>query len=160
MTVTKPGDMGAEDEVARVVWPWRGGERSSSRGRLLWRRARVLLQAVPALAIASVLYFRFDLRTMAYAIAGIAAIVVVCGFCLPGAYRVIERIQSLIGRAVGSALTVVLLGAVFALCFIPGRLILALRRRDPMRREDVGPDECLWIPHPGPADPDRYKRQY
>ncbi len=118
------------------------------------------MQAVPVLAIAFVLYFRFDLRPMAYAIASIAGLTVLCGLCLPRAYRIIERIQSFLGRAVGLGITLVLLGVIFALCFIPGRLVLVLRRKDPLRRKSSGPHESLWIAHAGPSDPDRYKRQY
>jgi hypothetical protein len=126
----------------------------------LSRQVRALLQAVAVLAIALILYFRFDLRPMAYAIASIAGLTVLCGLCLPGAYRVIERIQSFVGRAVGLGITVALLGVIFALCFIPGRLVLAVRRKDPLRRKSLGPHESLWIDRASPFDPDRYKRQY
>lgn len=126
----------------------------------LSRQARALLQAVAALVIASILYFRFDLRPVACAIASIAGLTLLCGLFIPRAYRVIERIQLFIGRAVGSGITFILLGVIFALCFVPGRLILALRRKDPLRRKSSGPDEILWISRSGSSDPDRYKRQY
>ncbi len=97
---------------------------------------------------------------MAYAIASIGGITALCGLCIPRAYRVIERFQSILGRAVGSGITLILLGVIFALCFVPGRLVLVLRRKDPLRRKSSGPDENLWITRADPSDPDRYKRQY
>ena len=48
----------------------------------------------------------------------------------------------------------------YILCFVPGRLILAMRGRDPLRREFPAPGASCWEargPHP---QPDRYRKPF
>lgn len=148
------------DAVARAVWPWRGEEREASVRRGLPRPVRALLNAIPAAAISLVLYFGYGARPAAYAVGAVAGVILLCGACIPRWYRAIERFQASLGRAVGLAITWILLGVVFATCFVPGRLLLLARRRDPLRRKAFRSGGCAWIVRETAFDPERYERHY
>jgi hypothetical protein len=80
-----------------------------------------------------------------------------------GAPRVFAPVQTAFdrfGRAVAAVLTVVLLGLVFALIFVPGRLLLALLRRDPLHRRPDPGRTSYWEPLPPAGDVDRFRRQF
>ena len=148
------------DAVARAVWPWRGEDGEASARRGLPRPARALLNAIPASAISLVLYFGYGARPAAYAVGAVGAVILLCGLCIPRWYRAIERFQASLGRAVGVAITWILLGAVFISCFVPGRLILLARRRDPLRRNAFRSGGNAWIERKTAFDPGRYERHY
>jgi hypothetical protein len=121
---------------------------------------RALLNAIPASAISLVLYFGYDAGVAAYAVGAVAGVILLCGLCIPSWYRAIERFQAFVGRAVGLAITWILLGAVFVSCFVPGRLILLARRRDPLRRNAFRSGESAWLARETAFDPRRYERHY
>jgi uncharacterized membrane protein YecN with MAPEG domain len=148
------------DAVARAVWPWRGEDGQAAVRRGLPRPLRALLNAIPAAAIALAFYFGYGARLAAIAVGAVAGVILLCGACIPPWYRAIERFQASLGRAVGLALTWILLGAVFVSCFVPGRLILLARRRDPLRRRAFRSGACVWIARETACDPARYERHY
>lgn len=80
-----------------------------------------------------------------------------------GAPRLFAPVQAALdrfGRAVAASLTVLLLGLVFVLVFVPGRLVLALLRRDPLHRRPDPARASYWEPL-SPAGPvERFRRQY
>jgi len=146
--------------VARAVWPWRSADRSSAVRRRTPRQVRALLNAVPASAVSLVLFFRCDARPAAYVVGAIAGVILLCGLFIPRWYRAIERCQALLGRTVGLMITWILLGAVFVSCFVPGRLLLLARRRDPLCRKSFKSGRCAWIVRQTAFDPERYERHY
>jgi len=148
------------DAVARAVWPWRDGDREAAARRRLPRFARALLNAIPAAAISLALWFGYGARPAAFAVGGVAGAILLCGAFIPPWYRAIERFQASLGRAVGLAITWILLGAVFVACFVPGRLVLLARCRDPLRRKAFLSGESAWIARETGFDPARYERHY
>jgi hypothetical protein len=80
-----------------------------------------------------------------------------------GAPRVFAPIQAAFdrfGHAVAATLTVLLLGLVFALVFVPGRLLLALLRRDPLHRRPDPGRTSYWEPLPPAGGVERFRRQF
>jgi uncharacterized membrane protein YecN with MAPEG domain len=148
------------DAVARAVWPWRGEDGETAVRRGLPRPVRALLNAIPAAAIALVLYFGYGAGVAAIAVGAVAGVVLLCGACIPRWYRAIERLQASLGRAVGLAITWILLAAVFVACFVPGRLLLVARRRDPLRRDAFRSARSAWFVRETDFDPARYERHY
>jgi hypothetical protein len=124
------------------------------------RTARALLNALPALAISALLFFLYGEPLAAAVVGALGGLVALSGACLPALFRAFERAQAFLGRAVGLAITWVLLGAVFAVCFVPGRLVLVLRRRDPMRRKRTAPPRSAWVSRGEAFSPSRYERHY
>jgi hypothetical protein len=77
--------------------------------------------------------------------------------------RTLAPIQALLDRlshGLAAVVTWLLLGAVFAVCFIPGRLVLVVLRRDPMRRSRDPARVSYWEPLQCPRDPERFRRQF
>ncbi len=64
--------------------------------------------------------------------------------------------QSL-GRLISHVLTWVLLVPFFYLCFTPGRLILILRKKDPLHRQCPSSETSYWVTRPPIADLDQYR---
>ena len=80
-----------------------------------------------------------------------------------GAPRAFAPIQSAFdhfGRALTAVLTILVLGLVFALIFIPGRLVLTLLRRDPLHRRPDPARSTYWEPLPPASAVDRFRRQF
>lgn len=63
-------------------------------------------------------------------------------------------------RATGVGLAWVLLTPAYLLLFVPGRLWLAWRRRDPLDRMARPDAPSRWVAREPDADPDRYRRPY
>ena len=78
----------------------------------------------------------------------------------PTLFRAVEHGFKAFGRAVGVVLTWALLVPFFGMVFAPGRLLLILRRKDPMDR--LFPNEGVsgWQPHHLCTDKNRYTKQY
>jgi hypothetical protein len=148
------------DAVARAIWPWRGEDGSGAVRRGLPRPVRALLDAIPASAVSLVLFFGFHMKPAAYAVGAVAGAILLCGAFAPRWFRAIERAQESFGRVIGLAITWILLGAVFAACFVPGRLLLLARGRDPLQRKAFRSGGCAWIVRDAAFDPARYERHY
>ena len=57
--------------------------------------------------------------------------------------------------ATATALSWIVLGALYWPLFVPARLLLALQRRDPLRRAFPAPEASCWEPHRAPTDAHR-----
>jgi len=72
----------------------------------------------------------------------------------------VVRVFRALARATRVALTWGALAPFYYLCFVPGRLILALRGRDPLRRAFPAPGASCWDAR-GPAPkPARYRKPF
>jgi hypothetical protein len=82
-----------------------------------------------------------------------------CALVLPRLYRPVFRVLDGIVHAFLQAFTWLLLGLVFLLVFVPGRLVLVLRRSDPLERAPRGTRATTaWHqPRPG-TDPEKHFR--
>jgi hypothetical protein len=118
----------------------------------------VLVRTGVTAAVAALIALRHP--GFALVIGAVAAATLAMGLWLPRAYAAVERGLSAFGRGVGLAISTILLTTFFFLVFVPGRLILLLARRDPMRRAFPGGDASFWIPYRPSGDPDHYRKQY
>ena len=121
---------------------------------------RALAPPASLAAAAAILWFRFDLRAPACALGAVSLAVLALAVLLPSARRALGRVQRAVAARVGTLLTWILLGAVFVLCFVPGRLALAAGRRDPLGRRAFRSGVTAWIGRGGPIDPESYRRHY
>jgi hypothetical protein len=112
-----------------------------------------------ALALAATARFRWPTRWSLLALAVAAAMFGVALF-LPRAWAPVQAALDLAIRAVLAGLTWLLLAAVFAAAFIPGRLLLAALRRDPLRRAREPMRTSYWEPLPPSRGPERFRRQF
>jgi len=72
----------------------------------------------------------------------------------------LARLWRAASGAARAVFTPVLLGVVWVLIFVPGRLALVLLRRDPLKRRFPGGASSYWVKSRPPAAKDRWKRQF
>jgi len=74
--------------------------------------------------------------------------------------RPVGSVRAALGRGVGVAATWICLVPVFYLIFAPGRLILALSRKDPMGRAFPTRAPTYWVSRAPIKDAAEYRRQF
>lgn len=90
----------------------------------------------------------------------LGAVLLVVGVLLPRLHSLIDRGMQIFGQWVGIALTWVLLTAMYWFVFVPGRLILRMRRMDPMAREFRTPAVTYWHDRQAHTGEEHFRRQF
>jgi hypothetical protein len=150
-----------QNMISKAIWPWPerlGPAAAPARGGGIRRRA--LVQAAVAAAIGLLLALMFKHRIAGGIVLAIAAIVLATGLFLPRAFQSLERAMQALGKGVGAALTWILLVPFFYLCFLPGHLLIALLRKDPLRLRFPSDEPTYWDSRPHRMDAEYFKRQY
>jgi hypothetical protein len=111
--------------------------------------------------VLSILSYKLYPSFMSYALMTVAFILLFTSVFRPSALGPLFKIWLKISRAIGKFNTMVLLGVIFFLVFLPSRLILRLARRDFMKRK-AGNEESYWEAYTiaGLGDKSRYERQF
>ncbi len=78
----------------------------------------------------------------------------------PRHWAVVQRALDRFARLVASAVSFLLLGLLFLLCFIPGRLLLVVLRRDPLHRRWEPKSASYWQTLPVTPAAERWRRQF
>lgn len=99
-----------------------------------------------------------------YRIAGaivlvMGTIVLISGLFVPSIFWAIERVGAILGLAVGTALTWLLLVPFFYLCFTTVRLFHLMKGKDPLCRRCPTDEPTYWVPRPPVTDPAHYRKQ-
>ncbi len=153
---------GRTQGVVSEVWPWREPRAAepTARDRARARRRRALLQASLAAAVATVMTAWRGHVWMGGVLYALSAWLAGSAFLAPRAFDAFERGGRALAAGVGQALTWALLVPFFFLCFAPGRLILRLAGRDPMKRRADADRPSYWMPHAPARGASSYSRQY
>ena len=149
----RPGDAHNEE---RGVAPEAAGVRPAPAGNVL-RRAGVqaaIMAAMGAFLLAA------GRRGPGLTLLVLAGALFLGGLLVPPLFLRCERAGRRIGRLVGLALTWILLPLFFYLSFVPARIMLALRRRDPLGRRFPTALPTYWVDRPATGDKETYRRQY
>ena len=156
------------DKVSAAVWQWRDRERLRAGEIISHRRRRVLIQSSVALTLGATMlllgYFSTSVYVHLFKRVGTIASCVgvtlfVIGNLIPGLYDGMDRFVAWSAQAVGRVLNWVLLTPFFYLCFLPARLILLAKGRDPMTRKCPSDETTFWIPRP-PRRDEHFTKQY
>ncbi len=123
-------------------------------------RGKACVQFVIAFTIALILYFLFKKPVMAAIVAVISIVILGCGLFIPSAFMAIERFGLKLGEWVATGLTWILLVPFFYICFVPGRLIMALRGKDPLNLKFSSDAKTYWVPRAPVNDITRYEKQH
>ncbi len=105
-------------------------------------------------------FYWLDKRWITYFIGALALIFVLLAVLAPLVYGRKEAFLQRFAVWVGQALTHVLLIPFYLLCFVPARVILYLRGRDPLNRRFPAVAPSCWRPIARPPISEPYKRQY
>lgn len=155
------------NKVSATVWTWRDREKISAAGMTGHRRRKVLIQSSVAMTIGVAMlllgylgahYVHFFKRAGTIALC-VAAALFMIGTLVPGLYDRMDKFVAWSAQAVGRVLNWILLTPFFYLCFLPARLILMAKGKDPMTRKCPSSATTYWVPRPV-RRPDHFTRQY
>jgi hypothetical protein len=122
-------------------------------------RGRSIGGAALALGVTTFGWYRWR-QGWNLALLALAAVMLALALFWPRAWAPVQAALDRVARGVTAVVTWILLGAVFAVCFVPGRLLLALLRRDPLHRAWEPKRPSYWEPLPRANDAARFRRQY
>jgi hypothetical protein len=152
-----------EDEIQNVVrqtvWPWDATSKAVSGGSG-GLRTKALTQALIMLAVAALFYYVGHHRVLPRVLGVLAVVNVALGLAAPRAFAALDRALQVFGRWVGQGLSWLLLAPFFYLFFVPARLILAARGKDPMNRRFPDTPASYWTPRRPVKGPDDYRKQF
>ena len=146
------------NSVSAAVWRWRDREKNKAAEKAARRRRRMLTQGVVGLGAGAVM-FLVGWPRMGTVAVSIGTVVLALGSLIPRAYDALDGAVMFTTRIFGQCLNWLLLAPFFYLCFLPGRLILLARGKDPMARQCPSGNATYWIPRPS-RRPDHFKKQY
>ena len=146
--------------TAEPVWKWRYQRKQPAVSRNNSRLGKLVLQSIIAFAVAAIFAFIFHRVLFAGIVTGIGLLILICGLFIPRLYSAFERIIGIFAFGVGQALTWLLLVPFYYLCFLPARMLLALTKRDPMKRAWDSSAPTYWDEKHDLQDNNRMTRQY
>lgn len=106
-------------------------------------RARILLTATSAAVGGLLAWWHWRGPALAALAITTGALLLLAVFA-PRAYAPVFRVLDLIVHGILQTITWTLLGLVFVIVFIPGHLVLALRRSDPLDRRPTTKRTTAW----------------
>ena len=143
--------------VSSVVWPWRNAPTPKPSPP---SRKTAAIQSAAMAAIGAILFWGIGHRLAGTLAWTMAAAVLLSGLFFPPAFAAIHRFGKRLGKAVGTLVTWCLLAPFFYLCFVPLRLALLLRGKDPLHRQMPPRAPSYWTPRKPGANPSQYKKQF
>ena len=148
-----------QNRVSGTVWPWSADRDGPPASPGMSARKKVLITTPIAYLIAFLIYqFTPTHHTIGpIIVVVIATAIAFCGFFIPPAYAAIERFFFAFGAKVAGVMTWILLVPVFYLVFLPARVILSLKRSDPMKRACPTDEATYWTTRP-PIERENYYR--
>lgn len=139
-------------EAAAVIWNWR--EKASATpapGSNARARARGMLQGAIGGAIGGGIYWWWS-QTIGTIVSTIAAVVFLSALISPGGlYAAVQRLFGTLGYWTGTALTWILMPALFYIFFLPFGALFRRGGRDRLRRYFDREAESYWEVHAGPT---------
>ena len=121
---------------------------------------RSLRQSIIMAIIAGLFIVFLRLKIAGYILLVFSGAVFLSGLLTPSLFYAMERGGIFIGQAASVIFTWVFLVPVFVIFFIPGRIILLLNRKDPLRLKFPSPEGSFWVPHTNAENMEQYRRQY
>ncbi|MDA3799156.1 MAG: hypothetical protein PF692_08765 [Kiritimatiellae bacterium] len=145
-----------QSEVSKAVWPWCQKDDGVNASNI----KKAMIQFVVMICIGGLLYYKFHKEIMSYVVFALAWVVFISGIALPKVFNAIEKFGSFLGMAVGTIITWALLLPFFFICFVPGRIILLLAKKDPLERNFDKDAETYFTPYTRHTKPEYYKNQF
>ncbi len=110
--------------------------------------------------VVAILFARRGHAVPASLVGAIAVFALVSGLAVPTLFARWEACGRAFGKVVAGIVTWICLVPVFYLIFVPGRLILALKQKDPMGLAFPTKQPTYWVPRAPVKDSAEYRRQY
>jgi len=147
------------DSQNKPVWPC-GREKTGAGSKPESTVKRAIIQFILMLAVALLLLFYFKKDMPGKILLGLAMFVLVCGLFVPSVFKAMERVVLVLAKWMAMGVTWVLLVPFFYLFFVPARIIMTLRGKDPLNLKFNSKAATYWIPRKPVTIPDQYLKQH
>jgi hypothetical protein len=144
--------------VRETVWPWDQPVLTVDQRSGLRRKA--LIQALVMVSVAGLILLLSSHRIAPAVLCCLAVLNLVLGLAAPLAFGVIDRGMQRFGLRLAQGATWLLLTPFFFLVFVPARLALAARGRDPMKRRFPDTLPSYWTSRRPVDKLDDYRKQF
>ena len=151
--------MKLNEDVARVVWNWRESDSSEETMRCMRKKSSLIKFCIMFL-IGSVLFFPLHHVWIGGILYVLSFLILVGGFAVPQIYSAFERVGRFLTITIGSLFTWVLMISFFYVCFVPGRILLCLFRKDPLQRARTPDAQSYWISKQHSSEKTQYQKLY
>jgi len=151
--------MKPNEDVARVVWNWRESDSTEETTRRM-RKKSSLIRFFIMFSIGSVLFFPLHHVWVGGILYVLSLLILVGGFAVPHIYLAFDRLGRFLAITIGSLFTWVLMISFFYVCFVPGRILLCLFRKDPLQRAQTPEAKSYWISKQCSSERAQYQRLY
>ncbi len=143
------------------TWPWKGLGKAPPEKKPMPIRVKATIQAV-AMTIVGYLMYRIWGHLIGPCIVWtLAGLVLIGGWVYPPIFHGFEKFGAKLAYWVAGGLTWGLLVPFFYITFTFGRLVLIVRKIDPMDRAFPDKDrQTFWIPRPPVPSMDQYRKQH
>ncbi len=144
-------------DVSETVWNWKSSPEPVKAPR---KTLKALAQASIMALAAAFLWFYLQHPIAGGVLFALAGLVLVAGLFAPPLYSLFEKAGAALGAWTARAISYLSLTLFFWLCFAPGRLIIQLRGKDPLRMKLDTQAPSYWTTRTLNRAPERYERQY
>jgi len=151
--------MKSNKDVAQVVWNWRESDSTEETMRRM-RKKSSLIRFCIMFFIGSVLFFPLHHIWVGGILYVLSLLILVGGFAVPHIYSAFDRVGRFLSITIGSLFTWILLTSFFYVCFVPGRILLCLFRKDPLKRARTPDAQSYWISKQRSLERTQYQRLY
>jgi len=151
--------MKSNEDVARVVWNWRESDCSDEATRRK-RKKSALVRFCITFSIGTVLFFPLHHVWVGGILYVLSLLILLGGFAVPHIYLAFDRLGRFLAITIGSLFTWVLMISFFYVCFVPGRILLCLLRKDPLQRAQTPEAQSYWISKQRSSEKAQYQRLY
>lgn len=147
--------------ASRTIWDWRARDGERERVRVARRLKRDgLIQGLVVLGLGLLVKHLLGHRMLGDVLVVLGAVQGLVATWRPFWLRPVSRAGRWLGRAVGAALSWLLLLPFFALVMVPGGLWLRLRGRDPLHRAPLASGLTAWIARRRASTAESLDRQF
>lgn len=151
--------MKSNENVARVVWNWRESDFTEETTRRMRKKSSLIRFCIMFL-IGSVLFFPLHHVWMGGILYVLSLLILVGGFAVPHIYFAFDRVGRFLAITIGYLFTWVLMISFFYVCFVPGRILLYLFRKDPLQRARTPDAQSYWINKQRSSERTQYQKLY
>ena len=143
------------------TWPWQGLGPQPPQRKPMPMRVKATIQAVAMTVVGYIIYRVFDHLIGPAIVWTLAGLVLIGGWFVPAIFHGFEKFGAKLAFWVAGGLTWGLLVPFFYITFTFGRLVLTLKKLDPMDRSFPDLDRTtFWTPRPPVPSMDQYRKQH
>jgi hypothetical protein len=147
-------DINDKNKAQVIAWQWNqpGDEKQNNPKKTAWIQFAVMISVASA-------FLLFHHVVISIIIYFLSLIILIGIFAAPSVLRFFNKTGKISAELIGRLLTYLLLVPFYFICFLPGRIVLFMLGKDPMRRKFDRSSPTYWV-EKQQTDIDHYKVQY